>query len=137
MKKVAGSLRLDLAAFRELEAFAQLGTDLDAATQRQLDRGERMVELLKQPQYQPYETFEQVAIALRRRHRASSTTCRSPTCCPSRRWRSRACATSTPSCSRRCARAATSPTRSRRSCSRSSTTPKAVYLKRAAESRTA
>ncbi len=61
MKKIAGSLRLDLAAFRSLEAFAQLGTDLDAATQKQLDRGRRMVELLKQPQYQPYETFEQVA----------------------------------------------------------------------------
>jgi F-type H+/Na+-transporting ATPase subunit alpha len=53
MKKVAGGLRLDLASFRELEAFAQLGTDLDAATQRRLDRGYRMVELLKQPQYQP------------------------------------------------------------------------------------
>ena len=61
MKKIAGSLRLDLAAFRSLEAFAQLGTDLDAATQKQLDRGKRMVELLKQPQYRPYETFEQVA----------------------------------------------------------------------------
>ncbi len=61
MKKVAGSLRLDLAAFRELEAFAQLGTDLDAASQRQLDRGQRMVELLKQPQYQPYAVEEQVA----------------------------------------------------------------------------
>jgi F-type H+-transporting ATPase subunit alpha len=60
MKKFAGSLRLDLAAFRALEAFAQLGTDLDAATQRQLERGKRMVELLKQPQYRPYETFEQV-----------------------------------------------------------------------------
>ncbi len=48
MKKVAGGLRLDLAAFRELEAFAQLGTELDAATQAQLDRGYRMVELLKQ-----------------------------------------------------------------------------------------
>ncbi len=60
MKKVAGSLRLDLAAFRELEAFAQLGTELDAATQRQLDRGERMVELLKQPQYRPYPVAEQV-----------------------------------------------------------------------------
>jgi F-type H+-transporting ATPase subunit alpha len=60
MKKVAGSLRLDLAAFRELEAFAQLGTELDAATQRQLDRGQRMVELLKQPQYQPYNVNEQV-----------------------------------------------------------------------------
>ncbi len=60
MKKVAGSLRLDLASFRALEAFSQLGTDLDAATQKQLDRGKRMVELLKQPQYQPYDTFEQV-----------------------------------------------------------------------------
>ena len=53
MKKVAGGLRLDLAAFRELEAFAQLGTELDKATQQQLDRGSRLVELLKQPQYQP------------------------------------------------------------------------------------
>jgi F-type H+-transporting ATPase subunit alpha len=61
MKKIAGSLRLDLAAFRALEAFSQLGTDLDAATQRQLDRGKRMVELLKQPQFRPYDTFEQVA----------------------------------------------------------------------------
>jgi F-type H+-transporting ATPase subunit alpha len=60
MKKVAGSLRLDLAAFRALEAFSQLGTDLDASTQKQLDRGRRMVELLKQAQYRPYETFEQV-----------------------------------------------------------------------------
>ncbi len=61
MKKFAGSLRLDLASFRALEAFAQLGTDLDTATQKQLERGKRMVELLKQAQYRPYETFEQVA----------------------------------------------------------------------------
>ncbi len=60
MKKVAGGLRLDLAAFRELEAFAQLGTELDKATQRQLDRGYRMVELLKQPQYQPLNATDQV-----------------------------------------------------------------------------
>ncbi|HEV3120668.1 MAG TPA: F0F1 ATP synthase subunit alpha [Isosphaeraceae bacterium] len=60
MKKVAGGLRLDLAAFRELEAFAQLGTELDKATQLQLDRGYRMVELLKQPQYQPMHVIEQV-----------------------------------------------------------------------------
>ncbi|MCG3137149.1 MAG: ATP synthase subunit alpha [Phycisphaerae bacterium] len=60
MKKVAGSLRLDLASFRELEAFAQLGTELDTATQKQLDRGQRMVELLKQPQYQPYPVVDQV-----------------------------------------------------------------------------
>ena len=60
MKKVAGGLRLDLAAFRALEAFAQLGTDLDAATQAQLDRGYRMVELLKQPQYKPMSVTDQV-----------------------------------------------------------------------------
>ncbi len=60
MKQIAGSLRLDLAAYRELEAFAQLGTELDAATQRQLDRGKCMVELLKQPQYAPYSIEEQV-----------------------------------------------------------------------------
>ncbi len=60
MKKVAGTLRLDLAAFRDLEAFAQLGTELDPATQRQLDRGQRMVELLKQAQYRPYTVNEEV-----------------------------------------------------------------------------
>ncbi len=60
MKKVAGGLRLDLAAFRELEAFAQLGTELDEATQRRLDRGYRMVELLKQGQYKPLDVYDQV-----------------------------------------------------------------------------
>jgi len=60
MKKIAGSLRLDLAAFRELEAFAQLGTELDKATQAQLDRGYRMVEILKQPQYTPLHVADQV-----------------------------------------------------------------------------
>jgi F-type H+-transporting ATPase subunit alpha len=60
MKKVAGGLRLDLAAFRELEAFAQLGTELDAATQARLDRGYRMVEVLKQGQYQPMNVIDQV-----------------------------------------------------------------------------
>ena len=60
MKKISGSLRLDLAAFRELEAFAQLGTELDPATQRQLDRGIRMVELLKQPQYNPYNVNDEI-----------------------------------------------------------------------------
>ena len=63
MKKISGSLRLDLAAFRELEAFAQLGTDLDASTQAKLDRGKRMVELLKQGQYSPYSyTHQLIAI---------------------------------------------------------------------------
>jgi F-type H+-transporting ATPase subunit alpha len=61
-KKVAASLRLDLAAYRELEAFAQLGTELDPATQKQLDRGARMVELLKQPQYQPMPVIDQVMV---------------------------------------------------------------------------
>ena len=60
MKKVAGGLRLDLASFRELEAFAQMGTELDAATQSRLDRGYRMVELLKQPQYKPMHVVDQV-----------------------------------------------------------------------------
>ena len=60
MKKVAGGLRLDLASFRELEAFAQLGTELDTATQRQLDRGGRMVELLKQGQYKPFHVTDQI-----------------------------------------------------------------------------
>ena len=59
-KKVAGGLRLDLAAFRELEAFAQLGTELDKETQARLDRGYRMVELLKQPQFQPLHFADQV-----------------------------------------------------------------------------
>ena len=60
MKQIAGSLRLDLASFRELEAFSQLGTELDKATQRQLDRGARMVELLKQPQYVPRDVIDQI-----------------------------------------------------------------------------
>ena len=62
MKQIAGSLRLDLAAFRDLEAFAQLGTELDKATQSQLDRGYRMVELLKQPQFKPMNVIDQVMV---------------------------------------------------------------------------
>ncbi|MBU1073718.1 F0F1 ATP synthase subunit alpha [bacterium] len=62
MKKVAGSLRLDLAQYRELQAFAQFGSDLDKATQRQLTRGERMVEILKQGQYRPLPLEKQVAV---------------------------------------------------------------------------
>ncbi len=60
MKKVAGTLRLDLAQYRELAAFAQFGSDLDKATKQKLIRGERLVELLKQPQYQPMPVEEQV-----------------------------------------------------------------------------
>jgi F-type H+-transporting ATPase subunit alpha len=62
MRKIAGSLRLDLAAYRELEAFAQIGTELDKATQSQLDRGARLVELLKQPQYKPLPIEREVII---------------------------------------------------------------------------
>jgi F-type H+-transporting ATPase subunit alpha len=62
MKKVAGMLRLDLAQYRELQAFAQFGSDLDKATQRQLTRGERMVEILKQDQYVPMQLEKQVTI---------------------------------------------------------------------------
>jgi F-type H+-transporting ATPase subunit alpha len=60
MKKVAGRLRLDLAQYRELEAFAQFGSDLDKATQQALTRGEKMVATLNQPQYDPWPTEEQV-----------------------------------------------------------------------------
>jgi F-type H+-transporting ATPase subunit alpha len=59
MKKVAGTLRLDLAQYRELAAFAQFGSDLDEATQRQLNRGARLVELLKQSQYSPMDVIDQ------------------------------------------------------------------------------
>ena len=60
MKKVAGGLRINLAQFRELEAFAQFGSDLDAATQQSLNRGARLVELLKQGQYKPMENADQI-----------------------------------------------------------------------------
>lgn len=62
MKKVAGTLRTEMAQFRELEAFAQFGSDLDKATQRQLNRGRRLVQVLKQPQYQPMPAENEVMI---------------------------------------------------------------------------
>lgn len=62
MKQVAGTMRLDMAQYRELEAFAAFGSDLDKATQRQLTRGARLVEVLKQPQYQPLPMEKQVTI---------------------------------------------------------------------------
>jgi F-type H+/Na+-transporting ATPase subunit alpha len=62
MKQVAGTLRLDLAQYRELEAFAAFGSDLDKSTQAQLSRGERLVEILKQPQFQPLSVEKQVSI---------------------------------------------------------------------------
>ncbi len=62
MRQVAGGLRLDMASYQELAAFAQFGSDLDKATQRRLDRGRRLVEILKQPQYQPMSLENQVVI---------------------------------------------------------------------------
>ncbi|MGH9821374.1 MAG: F0F1 ATP synthase subunit alpha, partial [Pyrinomonadaceae bacterium] len=62
MKQVAGTLRIDLAQFRELAAFAQFGSDLDKSTQDQLERGKRLTEILKQPQYRPMEVEKQVFI---------------------------------------------------------------------------
>jgi len=62
MKQVAGTLRLDLAQFRELEAFAQFGSDLDKATQAQLERGTRLVQILKQPQYKPLAVEKQILV---------------------------------------------------------------------------
>jgi F-type H+-transporting ATPase subunit alpha len=62
MKQVAGTLRLDLAQFRELAAFAQFGSDLDKATLAQLNRGQRMVELLKQDQYVPMPVAQQILV---------------------------------------------------------------------------
>ena len=62
MRQVAGTLRLDLAQFRELQAFAQFGSDLDKATQAQLARGQRLTEILKQPQYSPMDVEKQVLV---------------------------------------------------------------------------
>jgi F-type H+-transporting ATPase subunit alpha len=62
MKQVAGRLRLDMAAYRELAAFALMASDLDKSTQQQLGRGQRMQEILKQPQYQPMSLAEQVIL---------------------------------------------------------------------------
>jgi F-type H+-transporting ATPase subunit alpha len=62
MRQVAGRLRLDMAAFRELAAFAQFGSDLDKSTQAQLNRGRRMQEILKQPQYEPVSLEHQIAV---------------------------------------------------------------------------
>jgi F-type H+-transporting ATPase subunit alpha len=62
MRQVAGTLRLDLAQYRELAAFAQFGSDLDKSTVSQLNRGARLVEILKQPQYKPLPVAQQVAL---------------------------------------------------------------------------
>jgi F0F1-type ATP synthase alpha subunit len=80
MKKVAGSIKLELAQYREMAAFAQFGSDLDASTQRLLNRGARLTELLKQPQFSPLPVEEQVVVDLRRHARLSRQ---------ARRWRCR------------------------------------------------
>ena len=84
MKAVAGTLKLDLAQFRELEAFATFGSELDAVSKAQLERGYRLVELLKQPLEQPDAGGGAGRVDLRRHQRATSTTCPSPTCAASR-----------------------------------------------------
>jgi F-type H+-transporting ATPase subunit alpha len=73
MRQVAGQMRLELAQFRELAAFAQFGSDLDKSTREQLDRGLRLTELLKQPQYQPLDLEEQVISIYALTHRYART----------------------------------------------------------------
>ena len=102
-ESVAGTLKIDLAQFRDLESFATFGSELDRASQAQLDRGYRLTELLKQPLNAPVPVEEQVRRDLRGRPRAGSTRSRSPRCAASRPSSSRTCAPRTPSCSTRSA----------------------------------
>ena len=83
VKQVGSTLKLDLAQYRELAAFAQFGSDLDPLTQKQLNRGQRLTELLKQPQFHPLTWQQQVVVLLPAR-RAIWTICRSPTFAPSK-----------------------------------------------------
>ena len=104
MKQVAGSIKGELAQYREMAAFAQFGSDLDAATQRLLNRGARLTELLKQPQFSPLKTEEQVVRDLCRRQRLSRQAGRRPGR-PVRAGPAHLrCATSTPRCCRRSAK---------------------------------
>ena len=82
MKKVAGTIKGELAQYREMAAFAQFGSDLDATTQRLLNRGARLTELLKQPQFSPLKMEEQVVRDLRRRQRLSRHAAGQPRCAP-------------------------------------------------------
>ena len=77
MKKLSGGIRIALAQYRELAAFAQFASDLDEATRKQLERGQRVTELMKQKQYAPMSIAADGAVAVRGRRRATSTTCRS------------------------------------------------------------
>jgi F-type H+-transporting ATPase subunit alpha len=80
MKQVAGSIKGELAQYREMAAFAQFGSDLDATTQRLLNRGARLTELLKQPQFSPLKTEEQVAVIFAGVNGYLDKICRSPRC---------------------------------------------------------
>ena len=95
MKSVAGQLKLELAQYRDLAAFAKLSSDLDKPTQKQLMRGEKITELLKQPQYQPQPMEDQVALHLRAPAKASSTTSRRRVCKTGRAGSSASCTRST------------------------------------------
>jgi F-type H+-transporting ATPase subunit alpha len=98
MKQVAGKIKGELAQYREMAAFAQFGSDLDAATQRLLNRGARLTELLKQPQFSPLKTEEQVVVIYRRCERLSRQGRREPRLASSRKACCAWCATSMPTC---------------------------------------
>ncbi len=114
MKQMAGRLRLDLAQFRELEAFARFGSELDKASQAQLDRGARVVEVLKQPQFQPMSVERQVVVDLRRHRRAPGRRTRWRTSSGSRPACSTTSGPATASCYEHIRSRATCPTRCRR-----------------------
>ncbi len=84
VKQVGSTLKLDLAQYRELAAFAQFGSDLDPLTQKQLNRGQRLTELLKQPQFHPLTWQQQVVVSLCRHAGLSGRFARSTTFAPSR-----------------------------------------------------
>ena len=106
MKTVTGSLKVDLAQFRAMEAFAMFASDLDAASRQQLDRGQRLMALLKQPQYSPYPVEEMTVSLWTGHHRPARQGARPTTCCASSTSSSTTCAartraSSTASASRR------------------------------------
>ncbi len=113
MKKVAGKIKGELAQYREMAAFAQFGSDLDASTQRLLNRGSRLTELLKQPQFSPLKMEEQVVRDLGRHQRLSRCASASTRCAPSRTACCRCCAARTSTSSTPSATAAISQRRHR------------------------
>ena len=113
MKKVAGKIKGELAQYREMAAFAQFGSDLDATTQRLLNRGARLTELLKQPQFSPLKMEEQVCVIYAGVNGYLDHAAGRRGCAPSRAACSRCCAPSTRTCSTSSARAAIFPTPTR------------------------